>query len=171
MEISEVIHSIIAPRFTGGLLLFKIVILIFSFLFLVAVILLILKTSWWRKIIWQDLYEFFTFKSYEVKKLREVWEKIVKKLETEIESESKLAIIEADEMLEKVLKEMGFKGESSGERINQLTSDLVSNLDSLKEAHRVRNNIIHDQNFRLSLAEAKKLLEIYQKTLKDLEVI
>lgn len=171
MDPLAIIHFIIYPNFSGGLLIFKTVVLFFSFFFLAGIIYFLFKTSWLKRIILQDLYEILTYKSYETRKLEKSWQKIVKRLEAGLESEYKLAVIEAEEILNQALKGIGLKGESAGERINQLTTTLVSNLDALKDAHKIRSNIVHDPNYRLSLEEARKILEIYKKSLGDLEVI
>jgi hypothetical protein len=51
-----------------------------------------------------------------------------------------------------------------------LEPDLIS-LDSLKTAHQIYSNIIHDPSFQISLEEAKEFLKTYQKVLSELEVI
>jgi len=86
-----------------------------------------------------------------------------------LESEYKLAVIEADNMVNETLKRMGYGGESLGERLEKLTAATLSNIEEIKEAHQVRNNIIHDPNYRLSLDDARKVLSIFEKAFKDLE--
>lgn len=71
---------------------------------------------------------------------------------TEIEAmEPKLAIIEADKLVDTVLKKAGIKGETLGERLrnaqNLTSRDTYSNM---WEAHKVRNQIVHDHEFNIN---------------------
>jgi hypothetical protein len=88
-----------------------------------------------------------------------------------LESEYKLAVIEADSVLDDILKRMGFAGQTLGERLEKLTSASLTNIEEVREAHKTRNNIVHDPNYRLSLDEARKLISIYEKALVDLQAL
>jgi hypothetical protein len=68
---------------------------------------------------------------------------------TEIEAmEPRLGIIEADKLVDTVLKKAGIKGETLGERLRNsqklVSRDVYSNM---WEAHKVRNQIVHDHDF------------------------
>jgi len=47
----------------------------------------------------------------------------------------------------------------------------LPNIEELKGAYKIRSNIIHDPTYKLDLEEAKKVLEIYGKSLIDLHVL
>ncbi|PIR71619.1 MAG: hypothetical protein COU43_01525, partial [Candidatus Nealsonbacteria bacterium CG10_big_fil_rev_8_21_14_0_10_37_25] len=94
-----------------------------------------------------------------------------RRLETEMESEWKLAVIEADKIMDDILNRMGFGGKSLGERLGKLTAVSLPNIEEVKEAHKIRNNIIHDPTYRLSLEEAKRVIAIYEKALTDLQAL
>jgi len=130
-----------------------------------------LKTDWLRKIFLQDAIEFLIFRPYGIKKYFKVWLKILKRMEKNLEEEAKLAIIEADDLLNEVLEMMGYKGESLGERIKQVTEALLPNLDEISKVHQTRNNIVHDPTYRLNFDEAKRILKIYEQALQDLDAI
>ena len=87
------------------------------------------------------------------------------------ESEHKLAIIEAEGLLDDIFKKMGFLGEAIGDRLKQITPSQLENIEEIREAHKIRNNIVHDPDYRLSLEEAKKAFEIYEKALINLEAL
>jgi len=74
-------------------------------------------------------------------------------------------------MLDDILKRMGYSGETLGERLNKLTIASLPNLEEAKEAHKIRNNIVHDPDYRLSLDEAKKTIETYERALTDLQAL
>jgi len=88
-----------------------------------------------------------------------------------LESEAKLALIEADALLDETLKRLGYPGESLGERLEKLTVDILPNLEEIQKIHKIRNNIIHDPTYKLNLEEAKKALVIYEKALINLDVL
>ena len=117
-----------------------------------------------------DITEFLTYRPYGLKRLDKIWAKIGKRLETGSEAEYKLAIIEADALLNEVLERTGLKGETLGERLKQLTVKSLPNIENAWEAHKTRNNIVHDPDYRFNLDQARKTLAIYEKSLQNLQV-
>jgi hypothetical protein len=122
-------------------------------------------------LILQDLFEFLTYRPYGLRRIEKQWIKIMEKLETGKEAEYKLAVIEADSMLDNILEKMGYSGENLRDRLKHLTQATIPNLDTLLEAHKIRNNIVHDPDYRLSLEETKKVLAIYEKTFQDIRAL
>ena len=127
-------------------------------------------TNWFTISFGYDIYSFFTFRSMGEKKIVRQWKKILRRLETGLESEYKLAVIEADSFFDDVLKNMGYEGESLGERLDKIPATLLPNLEALRQAHQVRNNVVHDPDYKLELEEAKKAISVYEKFLVDLGV-
>ena len=142
-----------------------------SLFFIGVIIFSIFKTTWIRRLLLWDMQEFVTYKPHGVRKLVKQWVKIKDRLDTGMESEYKLAIIEADSILDDILKRMGYFGESLGERLEKLTSASLPNLDDVKEAHKVRNNIVHDPDYKLALDEARKTMAVFEKALVDLQAL
>ena len=80
----------------------------------------------------------------------------------------KLAIIEADSMLEELLEQLGFKGETLGERLKSVTQDKFKNLTLAWEVHTIRNRIAHEGvNFEVSAREAKRVIAIYEQIFRE----
>lgn len=96
------------------------------------------------------------------------WESVIEKIEKEDASSYRLAVIEADKILDNLLKKNGYVGEDMGERLKQITPTQLSNIDEVWQAHRVRNRIVHESDFKLTHPHAKRAIEIYQKALEDL---
>ncbi len=165
----EIISWLISPTFSGWLLILKILFIVAALILLGFIIFALAKTSWLKRLWIWDLVEFFSFRPYGVRKVVKAWAKITARLETGLESEYKLAIIEADSMLNDILKRMGFDGETLGERLERLTAATLPNLKQIWEAHKIRNNIVHDPNYRLTLDEARRVLDIYEQALRDLQ--
>lgn len=166
----NIIYFIIHPEFTGILLYLKIIFILISSFFLLAVIILLLKTSWARYRYLEEITEFITFRPFGVKETFKHWNKIIKRLETDRESEYKLAVIEADGLLDSVLKRMRYKGDSFSQRLEQIDPSVLPNLEEVWKVHKTRNNIVHDPDYLLTLDQAKRVLEVYEKTLRNLEM-
>ena len=148
---------------------FKTISLVISLFFVVAIIFFILRTTWLRRLIIWDLQEILTFRPHGLKKIAKQWARITNRLETGLEGEYKLAVIEADSMLDDILKRMGYGGETLGDRLKLLTSATLPNIDQVWEVHKIRNNIVHDPDYRLPLDQAKKVLAIYEQAFRDLQ--
>ncbi len=161
----EIISFLISPDFSGWLLILKIVFLILALVLLILIIFALLRTTWFRWFVWSDLFEFLNYRPYGVKKFARRWLKIVSRLEKGSEAESKLAVIEADSLLDEILEQSGYKGEDLEEKLQSISEMILSNIKELKKEKKMRNNIVHDPDYKLSLEEAKKTLSIYEKAL------
>lgn len=168
--LESIISFFTSPVFTGGLLLVKILFIFFSLFFLGGAIYFLVTTTWLKKIIVQDLVEVLTFKPYWTREFARKWNKTMKRLDTGLESEYKLAIIEGDSMLNEALEKRGYLGESLGERLEKVTEATVPNITRVREAHKICNNVIHDPDYRLILEQARKVLVVYGQALHDLHM-
>ena len=167
---NQIFYFIIHPETSRVFLYFKIVFIILSSIFLFAIIVLLLKASWLKRRILEDATEFITYRPFGAKKAFKKWIKITKKLESNKESEYKLAIIEADNLLDDVLKNIGYKGETIKEKLEQLEAVILPNIDEVRQAHQTRNDIIYDPDYQLTFDQATKILNIYEKAFRNLEL-
>ena len=164
-----IISFLFNPSMVGWLFLLRLGFFLAGIILLGGIIFFIIKSSWLNYSILYDATEFLTFRPFGVKKIEKQWEKIRGRLDTGLESEYKLAVIEADNMTEDILKRMGYSGETLGERLKNLTVATLPNIEEIKAVHQVRNNIVHDPDYRLSLEETKNALEVYEKAFRDLQ--
>ncbi|MDO8424662.1 MAG: hypothetical protein Q7S70_01840 [bacterium] len=171
MSYNTVFQFILSPKFPGWLIAVKIIFIIISLLLIGFIIFALFKTLWLKRMWLWDLEEFMTFRPYGVRKIVKEWLKIKARLDTGLESEYKLCVIEADSMLDDIFKGMGVMGASLGERLEKMTAASLPNIEQARLAHTTRNNIVHDPNYRLSLDEAKKTVEIFEKSLIDLQAL
>jgi len=81
----------------------------------------------------------------------------------------KLAIIEADSMLEELMNQMGFKGETLSDKLKSATEqNKFRGLSSAWEVHNIRNKIAHEGlAFELSQHEAKRVIAIYEQIFRE----
>jgi hypothetical protein len=94
----------------------------------------------------------------------ERWGKVLGYLFSQHASDWKLAIIEADSMLERLLDQMGFKGESLGDKLKSADQESFPQLTSAWEVHTIRNRIAHEGlAFELTQHEAKRVIALYEQ--------
>lgn len=99
------------------------------------------------------------------------WDKIMKYLESDSPSDWKLAILESDSMLDKLVKRMNYPGESLGERLQAIEPSDFTTLNEAWEAHKVRNKIAHDHSFDLTKREVKRIVGLYEKVFEEFDYI
>ena len=98
------------------------------------------------------------------------WEEVLKHITSTREAEWKFAVIEADKVVDDILKN-SYPGETMGERLLNITKGQLETLDGLWEAHKIRNRLVHDTNYFLRYAEAKKAVLLFERTLRELQAI
>ncbi len=138
-----------------------------AFLF-VGIIYLIIKLNFVSKVKTGSL---FSSPVRFPKKLVKKWERIERRLKSEQEAETKLAVIEADKFFDDVLKRCGYSGKDMGGRLKKINSSQISNIDDVWRAHKVRNNVVHDADYRLTEFEAEKSVKAFKKALEELEAL
>ncbi len=83
----------------------------------------------------------------------------------------KLAIIEADIILDEALKKMGYGGTSLGERLRSISPNQLSTLDIAWQAHKIRNQIAHGgADFVLTHKMAEDTIKHYRQVFTELGV-
>jgi len=94
---------------------------------------------------------------------------INKKLTSESPSDWKIAIIEADKSLDRVLEKKGYAGKTLGERLKEMVpADLPDIYEEIWEAHKIRNRIVHEPEFEISQGESRKVVGIYERAIRKL---
>lgn len=105
------------------------------------------------------------------KRTIKAWLQIQKRIQTGDESNLKLAVIEADKILDEILKRSGFAGETMSDRLKNLTPAQLSNLEQVWGAHKLRNRIVHEPDFEVSRAEAELAVSIYGRAFREFKLI
>jgi hypothetical protein len=83
----------------------------------------------------------------------------------------KLAIIEADIILDDALKQMGYTGGSLGERLKSISTSQLGTLNEAWEAHKIRNRIAHEgADFVLTKRIAEETINRYRRVFNELGV-
>src|SRR3989344_4982210 len=93
----------------------------------------------------------------------ERWRQVLRLLFSASPNDWRLAIIEADSMLEDLLGQQGYRGLNLGEKLKSAGEQGFTQLNSAWQAHIARNRIAHEGSiFELSHHEAKRLIAIYE---------
>lgn len=100
------------------------------------------------------------------------WEKIVAYANSKNSSDWRLAIMEADVMLEELLRASGYVGNSLGEMLKSVDKSEFQSIDSAWEAHKVRNSVAHSGgNFQLNQRETKRVIALFEEVFNEFGVI
>lgn len=98
----------------------------------------------------------------------ERWNSVLTHIFSSSSSDWKLAIMEADSMLEGLMDQLNFRGENLGEKLKSADRDKFSNLTSAWEVHTIRNKIAHEGlSFEISQHEAKRVIALYEKIFRE----
>jgi len=157
-----------SPEFRNILLWAKLISYSISTLLIFSMIILLTRSraTWW---VAERLDSFR--KPNLPERMQKDWEKINDRIEKGDEASLKLAIIEADNMLEDVLKRMGLEGKDMGERLGQLNTEQFKSYNDVLEAHRLRNLIVHQKDIIITKEQAEKAVKAYEEGLRELEVL
>lgn len=101
------------------------------------------------------------------------WNRILELTASENESDWRFAVIEADSMLDDLLKERGYFGATMADRLKSAREGGVFvTVNNAFEAHNVRNRIAHEgMNFSLSQMETRRLMRLYESVFDEFKII
>jgi hypothetical protein len=97
------------------------------------------------------------------------WEHIQELINSENPSDWRLAIIEADSVLETLLDARDLPGKGIGEKLKNISPGDLGSMQAAWEAHLVRNKIAHDgSEFDLSNREARRTVQLFEVVFREL---
>ena len=101
---------------------------------------------------------------------KERWGYITEQVNTAKPSNLKLAIIEADKLIDEALKVLYPGKEQMAERMKLAKTSFQDrqDYDDLWYAHKVRNVIVHESSYDMPISEAVSVIEKYHKALSIL---
>lgn len=102
--------------------------------------------------------------SNEIEQIKQMWGNI----KNELNSNPKQAIMDADKILDHILKRLNYTG-TLGEMMKQ-AAPLFTDQNGIWSAHKLRNKIAHELNFNPDFKTAERALKQFQKAYKDLGV-
>ena len=109
-------------------------------------------------------------KYLDVEKYRVKWLAIEHSVQDGQEATYHLALMNADKLLDHALKERGFSGNTMGERMKS-AQKVWSNANHVWAAHKLRNQIAHESDVKVSLDMTRRALAAFKQALKDVGAI
>lgn len=106
----------------------------------------------------------------DVTKYRCKWLEIEQQLKRDDSGSHALTILSADKLLDQALRERGIKGETMGERMKNAKT-MWTNANAVWQAHKIRNQIAHESEFKPSYTDARRALGGFKQALKDVGAI
>lgn len=101
----------------------------------------------------------------------ERWRLITKRFSLGTPESMRIAVIEADALVDAALKDMDLPGEHLADRLSNLEADEIKSLEGVWRAHRFRNDLVHTPGFALSPGDAKATLDNYEAFLKEIAAL
>ncbi|MDP3982303.1 MAG: hypothetical protein Q8P70_02040, partial [bacterium] len=128
------------------------------------------KSSYFKVNFLQEFKEYWGYRPFGHDRREKDWKsRVLSRLERQDPAEYKLAILEADKILDQVLQRMGYGGETREDRIEKVPDVAIPTIGEVRNAHRIHNNIVQDPMYLLSETETKRIIQIYETALKGLD--
>lgn len=118
----------------------------------------------------KEAYRPVKVKAEEANARRIQWEVILGHVNSENHAEWKLAVLEADKMLEDIFDERGYVGQNLGEKLKDANGKFRT-IQLAWEGHKLRNRIAHEQQLEMTKKMARDAVAQYQAVFEELGVI
>jgi|GEM_PF-5546852 len=79
----------------------------------------------------------------------------------------RLAVIDADRLVDRLLKDAGYEGQGALDRMRQLPADRLATVSDLIAAHRLRNRLVHEVGYRPDDRELDAALSQFRAFLSE----
>jgi hypothetical protein len=100
------------------------------------------------------------------------WKYVLSLIGSTSESDWRMAIIEADSMLDELLIAKGYSGDTMGERLKNAQSSAFMTIDNAWAAHEIRNKIAHTgSDYPLSQLESRRVMRLYETVFEELGLL
>lgn len=100
------------------------------------------------------------------------WQTVEGHINSDNPSEWRLAILEADIVLDELLDTLGYFGDTMGEKLKGADTGKFRTLNNAWEAHKIRNAIAHEgADFTLTKREARRIIDLYESVFREFNFI
>ncbi len=138
-----------------------------QFLFLGSIVIILIVLI----VFWLGFVFFKLFRKPKFDHNKEIIQKKWKNIESHIKTKDlayyKVAIIEADNLLDFALKSLLIPGSDLGQRL-KVISARQPEIRFIWEAHKIRNKLAHEHNFVLKKKDAERAIKQFKKALQIL---
>lgn len=98
----------------------------------------------------------------------EAWAKVKTRLAEGTPAAARLAVIEADALVDNYLKRRNYAGDTFADRLSRVNASMVPAVDRAWGAHRLRNDLVHTPGFEVHADRAGKALDDYEAFLREM---
>ena len=96
------------------------------------------------------------------------WAAILARMKEDTPDHFRLAIIEADALVDEFLRYVGYEGEHMADRLSKLKTTHIKSLNNVWNAHRLRNSIVHAPGTHITSGEAERAISAYEAFFKEM---
>jgi hypothetical protein len=104
-------------------------------------------------------------------KVQKEWEAILYNLDSNNSEDYKKAVVSAEELFNRVLKMANFSGSNIEDRLKKIPDNQLEFKEDIIWAHRLKEKIFEDENFEVEHEEAKRAVYIFERALKEMEIL
>ena len=153
--------------YDSSLLPLEIFSVLISMALIAGIIALIIRTGWFSLRV-DRVRDVILKTDMPKKRTTAAWAEVQKHLFLGNANDLKMAVVQADNVLNDALRYAGIRGLTLGDRLKNIKRGQVPNLEDVWAAHKLRNDIAHGTNFPLKRDTAERALEAYETALKNL---
>ncbi len=96
------------------------------------------------------------------------WNRVLEHANSDDEHKWRLAILEADIMLNELLDLQGYRGETMADKMKQINRTQFNSIDDAWEAHRMRNRVAHEgSEYPLTERDKNHTINLYERAFKE----
>jgi len=152
--------------------LIKYLFIFVTILFIMAIILIVFRVEGSFKVRLKEIIE----EAMEAGRLpktkaQKEWELIIANLESNSSENQKKAVVGAEELLNKVLKIANFSGSNIEERLRRIPDSQLEFKEDIVWAYKLKKKIKKNENFDIETEEAKRAVYIFERALKEMNII
>lgn len=107
----------------------------------------------------------------QAKRTNERWEDISAHFASQNQNDWRVAIINADIMLDELVTGLGYAGAGLGEKLKSINQNDFPTLQSAWEAHKIRNIIAHEPNYNLTERQKELVRKQYENVFRNAGLI
>ncbi|MCK4892161.1 MAG: hypothetical protein KAS78_05835 [Candidatus Pacebacteria bacterium] len=104
-------------------------------------------------------------------KVQKEWEAVLSNLNSNNSEDYKKAVVSAEELFNRVLKMANFSGSNIEERLKKIPDDQLEFKEDIVWSHKLKEKISNDENFEVDHEEAKRAVYMFERALKEIEII
>mgnify|MGYP001558126904 CR=1 FL=1 len=113
-----------------------------------------------------------TVAAHDVPKTQLRWNRILEQAHSDSEKAARLAILEADIMLNELLDVLVYRGETMADKMRGVDRANWNTIDLAWEAHKIRNRIVHEGDaHHVNTREARRVIALYERVLKEFRYV